>query len=92
MLKPIPQDDEEELTCCICGNPHPERRKTCSKSCAKTLQIRNTPGAAYNDFLPPDAEENLHGFWVPSPEEIEAEKRRIRKMNDELALELRHAR
>lgn len=26
-----------------------------------------------NDFLPADDEANVEGFWVPSPEEIEAE-------------------
>lgn len=70
--------------CVICGNPvaH-DRRKTCSRSCATTLQVRNTPARFYNDFLPADAEENLHGIWVPSPAEIEFEKRKIRKLNEE---------
>ena len=78
--------------CSVCGKTCAnDRRKTCSSSCAAILQIRNSPAKVYNDFLPPDAEENLHGIWVPTPEEIESEKRRIRKRNEELALSMRWA-
>lgn len=31
-----------------------------------------------NDWLPPDEEANINGYWVPTPEEIEDAKRRLR--------------
>lgn len=78
--------------CRICGRTCAnDRRKTCSRSCATILQIRNSPARHYNDFLPRDSEENQHGIWVPSPEEIESEKRRIRKRNEELVKSMRWA-
>lgn len=34
-----------------------------------------------NPFLPADDEANVHGYWVPSPEDIEAQKKAIREAN-----------
>lgn len=31
-----------------------------------------------NDWLPPDEDANVNGYWVPTPEEIEQEKQRLR--------------
>ena len=37
----------------------------------------------YTDFLPPDEEANVHGFWVPSPEEIEEAVKPFRELRIE---------
>lgn len=62
-------------TCPNCGKQHvSETRDSCSNVCRYAVlsrsQKKNRKPAIYNDFLPPDADENLSGTWVPSPWEI----------------------
>ena len=63
--------------CSVCGAEfRAYRRSTCSPKCY--LEKVETQGNEakrrrnYNDFLPPEAVENLTGTWAPSPEEIAA--------------------
>jgi hypothetical protein len=48
------------------------RRTTCSDECRLAMIRQHQRKKYYNDFLPPDEESNVIGYWVPTPEQIEA--------------------
>lgn len=92
-----PNRTTTERECPVCGVTHLSyRRVTCSKLCYNTL-VRSQSGSSSNkvnnDFLPPDAEENQgRGFWVPSPDEIDAGKQARRTLNEAAMREQRLSR
>lgn len=59
--------------CTFCKCPHDlPRRTTCSDECRLAMIRQHQRKKYYNDFLPPDEEANVIGYWVPNPEQIKA--------------------
>lgn len=48
------------------------RRTTCSDECKLAMIRQHQRKKYYNDFLSPDEEANVIGYFVPTPEQIAA--------------------